>query len=461
MRFSKKVLCIISITVILLSLYTPVEISAEDSGSDGSWCKIFINQSNSYAPSGCTMCTIINIIQNSGLISDSSNQAKAGSYGGTKKDAEFDKIFNKMYARSTNSEWSFRVIDQGLKVETQTVPLMNKYCEGANWKVQAEGVKGTGNWTCTVGVNGKPFNKMSDKELLDAFKMFWNNGYWGAIGLQSTSDPQNWSPEAKDGSGNIYQARHWVMWSGVNDKDIYFNDSAGGTTSSKFGKYKGYKLQYVVLFKNDKAKMIDVAGGKKCGVTGSANDKSTSSSSSNSLGVPNAVFGGYCGENEISQYCMLSEANIDAQYIEYAKRDSLTSKETGVLSDWEMNVDMGEESNGLIGFLRQMTQLFGILFTVWMILIYLAYWWDRLNTFIDLDLLGILTFKKLVISPDESECTFSVSNNSSAGGEARTVNHKTLLKICITGLAFGCLIISGTFYKILSIIIFKITSFLR
>ena len=159
--------------------------------------------------------------------------------------------------------------------------------------MQTDGDKCTGDtWTCTVGVNGKAFNKMSKKELIDAFKMFWNNGYWGAVGLQDSAGTQASAPTVKN-KGSTYTARHWVMWSGVNDKDIYFNDSSGGTTHSKFNYYKGYTISYIVLFKNDKAKMIDVAGGKKQGVSGSNSDKSKSSSSTNSLGIPNAVFGGY------------------------------------------------------------------------------------------------------------------------------------------------------------------------
>ena len=107
---------------------------------------------------------------------------------------------------------------------------------------------------------------------------------------------------------------------------------------------------------------------------------------------------------------------------------------------------------------RWIAILFGILFEVWMMFIYLAYWFDRINNFIEVSLLSIITFGKLRISPDENECTFSVK--SLASSEMRTINHKKLLGVVIVGLAFGALIISGTIFVWLHAFVNKILSWI-
>lgn len=172
------------------------------------------------------------------------------------------------------------------------------------------------------------------------------------------------------------------------------------------------------------------------------------------------ISGIYCCENEISSWVSLNEPNIWKKYLEDANRDVLTSNELANLSNWEENIE--SESSGMVGFLRSMVVFVGIIITVWSIFIYIAYWFDRLNTFFDFDALKILTFGKLVKSPDENECTFSVKELANVKDtQPKTVNHKAILGLSIGCVAFGCLIVSGVFYKVLSAIIFKITSFLE
>lgn len=428
-------------------------------GSDGSWCKVYINQlgdsngSAQYAKSWCTMCTMINIIQNSGLITDSKYQMDAGKYGGKKQPADKlsslsknDKIFFTMATRNQDgdSDKSFRKVDVGLKGEAESVPIMNSYCSGANWSTFSEGTKGTGGWTFTIGIGDKDFKDMSDKELLEAFQTFYNNGYFAAVGLQNKGGSSSAAVASK--GGKDYTARHWVMLSGVDNSDIYFNDSSGGTTHSKFNYYKSYWVAYVVLFKNDKVKMCDLAGGKVGDLSGNG--------STSALGIPGQVFAGFCSEQELAQYCILKEANIQEMYLDKATRDGLNSADTKTLSDWEINVGIENEETGLIGGLRVLVQCVGIIFIVWMVLLYLAYWFDRFNTFFDISLLSLLTAKKLVISPNESECNFSVSDLNT--GECKTVNHTAIVKICFGGILIGCCVVSGIIFRVLSLIIWFI-----
>ena len=128
------------------------------------------------------------------------------------------------------------------------------------------------------------------------------------------------------------------------------------------------------------------------------------------------------------------------------------------VENWKADLEKKNSESFLIKGGRWLTMLFGIIFEVWMLFIYLAYWFDRLNNFFEYRLLELITFGRLTISPDEDSCTFSLSTLGK--GEKRTVNHKKVLEVVIIGLAFGTLIISGTFFRILSAVVNKILEIL-
>ena len=104
----------------------------------------------------------------------------------------------------------------------------------------------------------------------------------------------------------------------------------------------------------------------------------------------------------------------------------------------------------------------GIIFIVWMLLIYLCYWMDRINNIIDVAFLPIITFGRLRVSPEEFECTFNPKDFSK--GQAQTVNHRVVLSICLIGVFFAVLIITGNLYKLINFVIrwiFKLLGFTR
>lgn len=131
------------------------------------------------------------------------------------------------------------------------------------------------------------------------------------------------------------------------------------------------------------------------------------------------------------------------------KRDDLKQKDLGNLSDWEAAVNTGDP---LVNIIRVATQILGVLMLVWTILLYLAYWFDKLNTFVEFSILSVLTVGKLMVSDDEDECTF----NKKGHRGVKTVNHKTILMICLISMFFSILIITGGLYRFLAWLIFKI-----
>lgn len=163
---------------------------------------------------------------------------------------------------------------------------------------------------------------------------------------------------------------------------------------------------------------------------------------------------GYYSEEQLSSYIKLNELNVEQKYIDAAMRESLDQASLEGLSNWERNIKNGNHEDGIIAKLRIFTMFMGIALIVWSVMIYLSYWFDRINNFFDLDLLGILTIGKLHMSDTEEKCTFKVKDLGKT--EKKTVNHRAICAICLTGIFFGALIISGVLYKILQFLVYTI-----
>ena len=156
--------------------------------------------------------------------------------------------------------------------------------------------------------------------------------------------------------------------------------------------------------------------------------------------------GGFYSEMDISAYAKLSEENIQETYLDKATRDNLNQNDLENLASWEDNVTNSKKEYGFIAWMRIIVMWVGIVFTIYIFLIYLAFWFDKLNSIIDLDVLSILTFGRLHVAIDDKEANFSLGKKQ----DRMTVSHKDMLFICITGLIFGTLLITGTFYKIVA-----------
>lgn len=147
----------------------------------------------------------------------------------------------------------------------------------------------------------------------------------------------------------------------------------------------------------------------------------------------------------------VQDKGMNDMVIDFADKSSLSDSDLYNLKAWQSDIEKDESEGILITGGRYAVLIFGILFEVWMLFIYLAYWFDRINNFVDIDLLKIVTFGRLVISPTEEECTFSMKEL--AKGQTRTINHRHILYVCIVGLAFGTLIVSGKVFDVVNNIV--------
>ena len=152
-------------------------------------------------------------------------------------------------------------------------------------------------------------------------------------------------------------------------------------------------------------------------------------------------------EKQIEAFTKLNETPIESKYLIGASRDGLDQTRTTGLSDWEDNVRLLSGDSLIIRILRVIIVGIGICMVVWSLFLYTAYWFDRINVFFDIDLLGILSFGRLHKSDNELECTFQMKDFGKTN--TMTVNHKAILRICIFSIMIGVSIVSGLFYKIL------------
>lgn len=226
---------------------------------------------------------------------------------------------------------------------------------------------------------------------------------------------------------------------------------SGSSTSgirSALGISDSNPVMYIRIWKGSLAEGSQkVNSGNEAGKTSGSAMSTTGGDGSTAKESTNAQFaGGYYSEEQLSAFTRLVEENIQSKYLDNATRDNLSQNDLENLASWEDNVSNSKKEYGLIAWLRIIVMWVGIIFTIYIFLLYLAYWFDKLNSLIDLDILSILTFGHLHVAVDDKEANFSLGKKQ----DHTTVSHKDMCFICITGLIFGTLLITGTFYKIIS-----------
>lgn len=442
MKFIKKVL---SGVVALLVLSSCLLVYADSSCA--SWNNVTINQTSVGHSKGCTVCTMQLILQNSQTLKSEyqlsgSQTSSGGSY------AAWESAF-----RSTG------ISSKGSGSYDSWVP--SAFVSGANsltdatWStpsaVMYHGTDYNG-MNAIVGFSAFDFKDMSYEQQVAAMKGLWNMGYFVAFCVEYKGVGQ----ESNGPSG--YKAAHATMLAGVDDTDIYFNDPAIGKVclyKDRSAKGGAYNLVYVLLYANDKTSPLSLSGGAALSATTSEVSAMTEVLGSES--AASDFINGYWSEDELSSYVKLKEVNIDEIYLQNATREGLGQSDLESLTDWERNVEMDNEENGFISWMRTAVMFIGIVITVWMLLIYIAFWFDRINTFVYLDMLCIVTFGQLHIAPSGEKPTFSMGREV----KYKTVGHKEVLFICLTGILFAILLISGVFYKILSWLMQLVFGWLR
>ena len=245
------------------------------------------------------------------------------------------------------------------------------------------------------------------------------------------------------------------MLAGVTKDEIYINDPANGAirkySEATSGSSGAYELVYCILLKNDNASLLSLSGGNNADVTESDEQNAEN------LGISVQAVSGAYSESQLSNYFTMNEVSL-----EMADSGSLTVGQTYTLNNWVNTIDTDTQDTVLVIWMRRIVTWIGIAFTLWMIFLYLAYWFDRVNVFFEFSLLPILSFNRLMVSPDENKCTWQFSEMIKAKSDsAMTVNNRAMLEIVIIGCMFGGLIISGVLVKVVRIIVIGVLKLLH
>ena len=138
----------------------------------------------------------------------------------------------------------------------------------------------------------------------------------------------------------------------------------------------------------------------------------------------------------------------------------MTNKELYNLVAWENQVETTSFENTLVLMGRKLTLWIGILILVWSVLFYLAYWFDRVNTMFYIDLLGILSLKRLQATDAAENSTYNLSKEELGNKNVRIVAHRDVIKISIIGITLGTMFVTGTIFKILHSLMMWLYNFL-
>lgn len=128
----------------------------------------------------------------------------------------------------------------------------------------------------------------------------------------------------------------------------------------------------------------------------------------------------------------------------------LTQNEKMQLNKWKSDVN---DNKGVapINFFRTSVAFTGILVIIYALLLYLAYWLDRVNNVVEFSFLSILTLGKLAVSPDEIQSTFSPTTKG-----LKIVTHKDIITVVILCLIVGVFLVSGKIYFVVTFFIDKL-----
>lgn len=127
---------------------------------------------------------------------------------------------------------------------------------------------------------------------------------------------------------------------------------------------------------------------------------------------------------------------------------SLQFSEQQEIAEWKNTIELLKEDKKY-SILRAIVMLVGIIMIVYSTLLFIAFQIDRINNFVDVELVSWLTGNKLVTSRDET----STYNNETAKGKPKTVVQKDIFAATLTGILAGVLLLSGKLYAIINLVV--------
>lgn len=202
--------------------------------------------------------------------------------------------------------------------------------------------------------------------------------------------------------------------------------------SSDTSEMKARRGKYAVLALPAVQACTGVVGEAGKWGSGSTTD---ASNDSNQLLLRDMVSFGYWDESQFVQFAGLIDCDIP-----FAVITDLSANDLMIMTDWKNSI-AARKRDEASRIPRAVFMFVGIFVVIWSTMLYVAHLFDRINNFFEGSLLKIISFGKLMPSPDETTNSF---NNANAGTKA--VTHKQIVMVSLSGIALGILLLSGKIY---------------
>ena len=113
------------------------------------------------------------------------------------------------------------------------------------------------------------------------------------------------------------------------------------------------------------------------------------------------------------------------------------------MENWKQNLEYEEEDN-MHGFLRGVLMFVGILVIVYSTLIFIAYQFDVINNFVEISILKIITFGRLLPAKDEAVSTYNSSE------KVKLLSQRDVIAVTVVGILIGVLILTGKLFTLVA-----------
>lgn len=401
--------------------------------------------------SSCNQCAYDLLVQNSMLIKDTNLQCsgKIAEYNSSWK-AYCDAYRNSVawygdipdetgvYANSVANELDFFKGLTGVEWSYIKAPSTGSASiDGTDLDIKKEAL--------IVKWGNKELKSMTKDELLAMLSVFYNQDYFCILGI-------------KEGNANGpdgYRGGHVVLFAGCKTDDFYVNDSSHADVISFYDESKypasSTPVMWMAAVKADGGK---VSTKTICGAGDAELSSTTKEHLSNMLQVPVSSLEKVIeNDGEIASYCKLMETDLEA-ILDGVNRDNLTGDQLDSLNTWEDLIADSSKQGGILYWIRIIVMWMGIALIVWAVLLYVSFWFDRANNFIDISFVTILTLGKLTTSDTDEEYTYG--DKESKG--IKTINSRILTKICVLSILVGVLVVSGALYTLISKLVYFVMS---
>lgn len=151
---------------------------------------------------------------------------------------------------------------------------------------------------------------------------------------------------------------------------------------------------------------------------------------------------GLWSEDQLVDFSRLSESALS-----FIDRSSLDLADAGEVTFWRKSIDMNKEARRYAAP-RQVFVFIGIVLVVWSVLMYLAFWLDKINNFVQIQFLPLLTLGILQVSPDEHSTNYDEKRMGK-----KVIVHKNMIFISVIGISLGTLLLTQRLNSIINDII--------